>query len=98
MNRSIPEVESGAIASGDANDVIQGLARILVPINFTREVRFRHDPALTVPPLPTISVAGDLDHYTNGTEGSALTQLTRGQNRLVSAIRQAKRQVEQVVQ
>ena len=91
-------VESGAIASGDANDVIQGLARILVPINFTREVRFRHDPALTVPPLPTISVAGDLDHYANGTEGFALTQLTRGQNRLVSAIRQAKRQVDQVVQ
>ena len=91
-------VQSGAIGAGDANEVIQGLARILVPINFTREVRFRHDPALTVPPLPTISVAGDLDHYTNGTEGFALTQLTRGQNRLVSAIRQAKRQVEQVVQ
>ncbi|MCP4316263.1 MAG: M28 family peptidase [Hyphomicrobiales bacterium] len=89
-------VNSGAVAPGDANRVIQGLARILVPINFTREIRFRHDPALTVPPLPTISTAAELDNYTNGTEGFALTQLTRGQNRLISAVRQARRQVEQV--
>ncbi|WP_419909304.1 hypothetical protein [Hoeflea sp.] len=89
-------VSSGAVAPGDANTVIQDLARILVPINFTREARFRHDPALTVPPLPTISVATELDHHTNGTEGFALTQLTRGQNRLVSAVRQAKRQVERL--
>ncbi len=87
--------ESGAIAPADANGVIQDLARILVPINFTREVRFRHDPALTVPPLPTIAVATELGSYADGTEGFALTQLTRGQNRLVSAMRQAKRRVEQ---
>ncbi len=91
-------VESGAIQAADANSVIQGLARILVPINFTREARFRHDPALTVPPLPTIAVAAELDQYTNGAEGFALTQLTRGQNRLVSAIRQARREVERVLQ
>jgi len=87
-------VEAGVVATADANAVIQGLARILVPINFTREARFRHDPALTVPPLPTIAVAAELDHHGDGTEGFALTQLTRGQNRLVSALRQAKREVE----
>ncbi|MEM9108061.1 MAG: M28 family peptidase, partial [Pseudomonadota bacterium] len=89
-------VSSGAVAPGEANSLIQGLARILVPINFTREVRFRHDPALTVPPLPSIATATELDHHTNGTAGFAQTQLRRGQNRLISAIRQAKRQVEQV--
>lgn len=88
-------IGSGAIAPGDANQVIQDLARILVPINFTREARFRHDPALTVPPLPTIAVAAELDEHAGENEGFALTQLTRGQNRLVSAINQAKRQVEQ---
>lgn len=89
-------IDSGAVAPGDANQVIQDLARILVPINFTREARFRHDPALTVPPLPTIAVAAELDDHAGGNEGFALTQLTRGQNRLVSAINQAKRQVERV--
>lgn len=88
-------IDSGAIASGDANQLIQDLARILVPINFTREARFRHDPALTVPPLPTIAVAAELDEHAGENEGFAMTQLTRGQNRLVSAINQAKRQVEQ---
>lgn len=90
-------IESGGIAPGDANQVIQDLARILVPINFTREARFRHDPALTVPPLPTIAVATELDDHAGENEGFALTQLTRGQNRLVSAVNQAKRQVEQVI-
>lgn len=87
-------VSSGSIAPAAANAVIQDLARILVPINFTREARFRHDPALTVPPLPTISAASELDYYTGESEGFALTQLTRGQNRLVSALRQARREVE----
>ena len=87
-------IESGSIAAADANRVIQDLARILVPINFTREVRFRHDPALTVPPLPTLSAAAELDIYAGDNQGFALTQLTRGQNRLVSAINQARRLVE----
>ncbi|MEM9012835.1 MAG: M28 family peptidase [Pseudomonadota bacterium] len=89
------KVESGAVPAGTANQVIQDLARILVPINFTREARFRHDPALTVPPLPTLSAAGDLDyHERTGNLGFAQTQLVRGQNRLVAALGQAVRHVE----
>ena len=72
------------------------LARILVPINFTREPRFRHDPALTIPPLPTIATATELDNFDDKTLGFALTQLTRGQNRLVSALRSAARHVDLV--
>jgi hypothetical protein len=87
-------VASGAIAPARANEVIQGLARILVPLNFTREQRFRHDPALTIPPLPALSAAGELDrHEREGTLGFARTQLVRGQNRVVSALRDAARQV-----
>ena len=88
-------VASGAVGAAAANAAIQDLARILVPINFTREPRFRHDPALTIPALPTIAAAGELDHHGNGTLGFAQTQLTRGQNRLVSALNQARRRVEQ---
>ncbi len=87
------KVDSGAVSTGAANTVIQDLARILVPINFTRGPRFRHDPALTIPALPTIAAATELDHYRNGQLGFALTQLSRGQNRLVSALRQAERHI-----
>ena len=70
------------------------MARILVPINFTREARFKHDPALTIPPLPTLSTAGELGDLDEPALGFALTELARGQNRLVSALREATRKVE----
>lgn len=84
---------SGTISREAANTVIQDLARILVPLNYTREQRFRHDPALTVPALPAIHTATELDHHMNGSLGFAQTQLTRGQNRVVAALRQAKRHI-----
>jgi hypothetical protein len=86
-------VEAGSVQPKAANAVIQDLARILVPINFTRVNRFRHDPALTIPALPSIAVAVELDKH-GETLGFAKTQLVRGQNRLISALRQAKRHVE----
>ncbi|WP_309084895.1 M28 family peptidase [Chelativorans sp.] len=89
-------VKSGQIEPKAANQVIQDLARILVPINFTRVNRFRHDPALTIPPLPSIAAAADLDRFDETTLGFAKTQLVRGQNRLVSALRQACRHIELV--
>ena len=76
------------------NAVLQGLARILVPINYTREPRFRHDPAYTCPPLPTIAIAAELSEHGPETIGFARTQLIRGQNRLVAALRSARRLVE----
>jgi hypothetical protein len=90
-------IASGSVNAATANTIIQDLARILVPINFTREARFRHDPALTVPPLPTIAAVKELDyHQNNGTLGFALTQLTRGRSRLISALRQATRHIDLV--
>ncbi|HEY2889162.1 MAG TPA: hypothetical protein VGJ31_00975, partial [Dongiaceae bacterium] len=87
-------IETGKVTPASANDVILRLARILVPINFTREARFKHDPALTIPPLPTLSTAGELADLDDAQRGFALTQLARGQNRLVSALREATRKVE----
>ncbi len=86
-------VKAGTIKPKAANTVIQDLARILVPINFTRVNRFRHDPALTIPPLPSIAPAAELDKFDDDTIGFARTQLVRGQNRLVSALRQATRHI-----
>ena len=77
------------------NAVIQELSRVLVPINYTREPRFRHDPAYTVPPLPTLAVAAELGEFAEGhMRKMALTELLRGQNRFVAAVDQARRMVE----
>jgi N-acetylated-alpha-linked acidic dipeptidase len=87
-------VEQKRVPVSTANDVVMGLARILVPLNYTRQARFRHDPATPVPPLPTIATASELDQHQGAALGFALTQLTRGQNRLVAGLREARRLVE----
>jgi N-acetylated-alpha-linked acidic dipeptidase len=88
------DVRQRRLAPDVANRVIMRLARILVPINFTREARFRHDPALPVPPLPTLAWAKELGSFDEQALGFARTQLIRGQNRLVAALREARRLVE----
>jgi hypothetical protein len=83
---------AGTIPARAANDVKMRLARILVPINFTTEARFRHDPAYTRPPLPTLATALELtDHEAAGRLNVARTQLMRGMNRYLAALREAER-------
>ncbi|MDR7555438.1 MAG: M28 family peptidase [Armatimonadota bacterium] len=75
-----------------ANATLRRLARILVPINYTRAGRFRHDPAVDVPPLPDLapartwaSLAPDSDQYF-----LTVTALVRGRNRVTAALRAAR--------
>ena len=84
-------IEAGRVEPGVANEALMRLARMLVPINFTREPRFRHDPAYTVPPLPSLAVAAELARIDASRLGFAKTQLLRGQNRFVAALREAER-------
>jgi len=80
------------------NAVSLELARILVPLNYTREPRFRHDPAYTVPRLPTLAVAADLPAFAEGHQRRcAEVELLRGQNRFVAAMTQARRLVEATI-
>ena len=73
---------------------IHELARILVPINYTNQPRFRHDPAFTVQPLPTLAVAADLPDMTDPhLRRVAGVELMRGQNRFIAAIDAARRVV-----
>ncbi len=76
------------------NAVIKGLSRILVPINYTREPRFRHDPAFTVPPLPTLAIAAELPALSPELRRFGEVELIRGQNRYVAALRAATALVE----
>jgi hypothetical protein len=94
LDRFHADLAAQRIAPHKANRIIQDLARLLVPINFTREARFRHDPAVTIPPLPTLSAAAELDRFEAHSLGFALTHLTRGQNRVVATLRAAIRHID----
>ncbi|WP_456275111.1 M28 family peptidase [Bacillus sp. AK128] len=74
------------------NSTIEKLARILVTINFTRKGKFRHDSALNVPPLPDIAPATNFSKVTEGSHEYKVlkTHLTRGQNRVVWSLQQAR--------
>lgn len=72
-----------------ANHAIRRLARLLVPVNYTRETSFFHDPAETIAPLPDLEPAMALQHVAPEQRGFYKTHLTRGQNRLVAALRDA---------
>ena len=87
-------LDAGKVAAPVANGVIQGLARVLIPADFTYQPRFTHDPAMVVPRLAAIAKAAELDDFDEFTLGVAQTHLKRGQNRLRAAIRQAVRQVD----
>ena len=97
LNEFYQAVEARKVKPEKANAVIADLARVLVPINFTREARFRHDPATPVPPLPTLSTSTELSSMPGNRMGFALTQLTRGQNRAIAAFHDAERKVRAVL-
>ncbi len=78
-----------------ANETLRRLARLLVPINYTRAGEFRHDPAVDVPPLPDLAPALKLTSLGPRSESFriALTHLVRGRNRVLSTLQQARRVV-----
>lgn len=80
------------------NEAIRKLARLLVPVNYTRGPEFFHDPAETTPPLPDLAPALQIGEMPDHEHGFLRTHLTRGQNRLVAALRDARRVVEQAMQ
>ena len=77
-----------------ANAAIRRLARLLVPVNYTRGPQFFHDPAESIPALPDLSVALQLPETDAVDVGFVKTHLTRGQNRLVAALRDARSELQ----
>lgn len=90
-------VADGRVEPDEANDVIQTLARLLVPINFTTQGAFRHDPALTIPQLPDIALALDLGALPEEQLGFARMELMRGRNRVIATLRDATRRIERAL-
>jgi hypothetical protein len=79
------------------NRAIRRLARLLVPVNFTRGPEFFHDPAETTPSLPDLAVALSAPGMPAPELGFLRTHLVRGQNRLVAALRDARRTVQRAM-
>lgn len=77
------------------NEQLLELGRNLITINFSRRGKFRHDPALDVPKLPDIAPATTLKSLTPGSHlhNVTINHLTRGQNRVVWALREATRTI-----
>lgn len=75
-----------------ANVVLEKLSRILIPINYTTKGKFWHDGALNVPPLPDIAPALNFPELKENTHEYKVlkTHLTRGQNRIVWTLQQAR--------
>ncbi len=97
LERFYAGVANGGVAAAEANDVIQTLARLLVPINFTTQGAFRHDPALTIPQLPDLALARDLAGMPADKVGFAQMELLRGRNRVIATLRDATRRVERAL-
>ncbi len=76
------------------NHAIRRLARHLVPVNFTTRPGFFHDEAETIPPLPDLAPATGIPAADASRRGFIRTHLTRGQNRFVAALDDARRDVE----
>jgi N-acetylated-alpha-linked acidic dipeptidase len=86
-------VAAGRVAPRDANRAIRRLARHLIPVNFTRETRFFHHPALTIPPLPDLAAALEIAKMDAVQRGFARTTLMRGMNRFVASVNEALREL-----
>jgi hypothetical protein len=82
-------VAQGTIAPQTANEAMRELARALVPLNYARGGPYEQDPAVTLPPVPLLSIAADLDAYDRDSMGFALATLLRGRNAALDAIDRA---------
>ena len=67
------------------NDATLAMARELVLINFTRQGRFRNEPAVRVPQLPDLAAALDLAGADDHMRRVTRTHLVRGVNRVAWA-------------
>ncbi len=82
------------------NDAILELGRELITINYTRQGRFRTEPAVKVPPLPDLAPAKQLQSASGHVRNVIRTHLLRGVNRVAwsfeTAAKAARRAIAQI--
>lgn len=80
----------------EANAVQRALSRILVSLGYTRDGRFRQDPASAIPTLPDLAPATRISDAGSDMAMVLHTHLTRGQNRVIWELGQAAQVADQV--
>jgi N-acetylated-alpha-linked acidic dipeptidase len=87
-------------AARRANAVQRALGRDLISVGYSRDGRFRQDPARTSLPLPDLQPALQLAETDPDSDNARIIgiTLTRGQNRLVWACRSSLRDVERFLE
>lgn len=95
----VPNESVGSPESLHFNRVQRDLARILVPVNFTRASAFHHDSTYEPAPLPDLAPATTLPAIRDDQHLMRVTSahLLRGRNRLVWALEQARECVDRTV-
>lgn len=85
-----------AAEAREANAVQRHLARQLVNLSFSKDGRFRQDPARTYPALPEFQPANQLAELGAESDMAEVIRvdLTRAQNRFVWACRSARKDIE----
>lgn len=78
------------------NRAALGVSRHLIPVEYTENGPFGHDPALEVPPIPCLRRIADLVAAAPGSDEEKFVRpiVTRGLNRVVHALRAALAEVE----
>ncbi|MDQ3694628.1 MAG: M28 family peptidase [Chloroflexota bacterium] len=86
------KTDPAAPAARTFNKIQRRLARLLVPVNYSRMAHFWHDPALHVPALPDLAPALTAATLANEPDRAGILRahLTRGQNRLVWTLIEAR--------
>jgi hypothetical protein len=90
---AIRDTATGAVPPEQANELILGLSRILIPVNYTRSGPFDQDLALASPPVPGLADTGLLAQLPPSSDAFYFlrTRLTRQRNRVEHALREAAR-------
>jgi N-acetylated-alpha-linked acidic dipeptidase len=96
----LSKAQVGEAETARINQTLMQLARVLVPINFTRHGHFRNEPAVSIPALPDLAPAADLGKTDPDSDDARVlvTHLTRGRNRVVGAMRMARQMVQATLQ
>lgn len=58
-------------------------------MNYARNPRFTHDPAVPIPQIPVLSLCEEFNEISEENHGFVKNQLVRGQNRVIDALDQA---------
>jgi N-acetylated-alpha-linked acidic dipeptidase len=97
LARFADTTEAGRIKPAVANDVLLALSRLLVPLNYTRGLRWRRDLSVPAPPMTALAIAAELDRYPPSALGFAQTHLRRGLNQVLAALEEARERVTAVL-